>query len=154
MKKILIGINQYSQDGRMCLIICQPIACDFEEAARYVRKKARLLPSTTPVLKWLCSYFLSIQLFLTSKIGKIILSSSGYCMEFSNKCEIPAKCLAAVLCSTSIYHFQHLHPHFTTGKVQLKTAWTTFPAQTHSFPHSFPHIVSSNDKSVSSSLHL
>ena len=34
------------------------------------------------------------------------------------------------------------------GTHDFKTGWTIFPAQIHSVPHTFPHIVSSNDKSV------
>ena len=45
-----------------------------------------------PMLKRSCNYFLSVQHFLISKIGKTILNSSGYHAEFNTKGEEPAWC--------------------------------------------------------------
>ena len=104
-----------------------------------------------PTLKQSCNYFLSVQHFLISKIGKTILNPSGYHTEFNNKGEEPQDAWqpeATIVTTTT------LTLNSQQGTHDIKTAWTVVqprsrrPAQIPSLPHIFPHIVSSNDKSV------
>ena len=87
-----------------------------------------------PVLKRSCDYFLSVQRFLISKIGKTILNSSGYHAEFNNKGEEPHDAWqpeATIVTTTT------LSLNSQKGAHDLKTAWTVVQPRSIPFPTPF-----------------
>ena len=87
-----------------------------------------------PMLKRSCNYFLSVQRFLISKIGKTILNSSGYHAEFNNKGE---ELQDAWQPEATIVTATTLTLNSQQGTHDIKTAWTGVQPRSRPFPTPF-----------------